>query len=86
MTSQHTHLTPDLPPVVEVPDLPGASGPRPSGAPRRRGERGDAGDDGGSAGSRRQSRPAERKRGGNERGAHHEGDGRHGCAGEGSGG
>ncbi|MFI0740783.1 hypothetical protein ACH4PU_22225 [Streptomyces sp. NPDC021100] len=85
MTSQHTHLTPDLPPVVEVPDLPGAQGPRPSGAPRRRGERSDAGDDGGSAGSR-PSRPAERERSGNERGAHHEGDGRHGCAGEGSGG
>ncbi len=25
MTSQHTHLTPDLPPIVDVPDLPGAA-------------------------------------------------------------
>ncbi|MEV5376261.1 hypothetical protein B7P34_02775 [Streptosporangium nondiastaticum] len=24
MTAGHTHLTPDLPPVVEIPDLPGA--------------------------------------------------------------
>ncbi|MEU2513488.1 hypothetical protein [Streptomyces syringium] len=27
MTSRHTHLTPDLPPTVEVPDLPGAQHP-----------------------------------------------------------
>ncbi|MEU5429530.1 hypothetical protein AB0H73_28600 [Streptomyces olivoreticuli] len=28
MTSGHTHLTPDLPPIVEIPDLPGAQRPR----------------------------------------------------------
>ncbi len=28
MTSGHTHLTPDLPPIVDVPDLPGAQRPR----------------------------------------------------------
>ncbi|GAA0472562.1 hypothetical protein ACFQ2B_03790 [Streptomyces stramineus] len=28
MSSSHTHLTPDLPPIVEVPDLPGAQRPR----------------------------------------------------------
>ncbi|CAM5340950.1 hypothetical protein SABIM44S_00662 [Streptomyces abikoensis] len=28
MTASHTHLTPDLPPVVETPDLPGAQRPR----------------------------------------------------------
>ncbi|MCC3769442.1 hypothetical protein [Streptomyces sp. UNOC14_S4] len=28
MMSGHTHLTPDLPPIVEVPDLPGAQRPR----------------------------------------------------------
>ncbi|MCC3777228.1 hypothetical protein [Streptomyces sp. UNOB3_S3] len=26
MTSQHSRLTPDLPPIVEIPDLPGAAG------------------------------------------------------------
>ncbi len=32
MTASHTHLTPDLPPVVEIPDLPGAQRPGRSGA------------------------------------------------------
>ncbi|MGK5549591.1 hypothetical protein ACSNOH_33440, partial [Streptomyces sp. URMC 127] len=31
MTASHTHLTPDLPPVVETPDLPGAQHPRAAG-------------------------------------------------------
>ncbi|MEV5239649.1 hypothetical protein AB0K89_11135 [Streptomyces cinnamoneus] len=30
MTAHHTHLTPDLPPLVEVPDLPGAPHGRPA--------------------------------------------------------
>ncbi|MFD8998786.1 hypothetical protein ACFYZH_05520 [Streptomyces abikoensis] len=25
MTSEHSRLTPDLPPIVEIPDLPGAA-------------------------------------------------------------
>ncbi|PHQ52458.1 hypothetical protein BLA24_06645 [Streptomyces cinnamoneus] len=27
MASHHSHLTPDLPPIIEVPDLPGAQHP-----------------------------------------------------------
>ncbi|MBB4893162.1 hypothetical protein FHS39_002193 [Streptomyces olivoverticillatus] len=34
MTSQHTHLTPDLPPIVEIPDLPGAQHSGVDGAER----------------------------------------------------
>lgn len=62
METRHTHLTPDLPPVVEVPDLPGASE-----------QKGDGGT------------PAVSPSG-QGCGAHHEGDGRHGCATGGSGG
>ncbi|GAA0398252.1 hypothetical protein [Streptomyces luteireticuli] len=57
--TQHTHLTPDLPPVVEVPDLPGAS---------------------------KEDAAASDAAAGQGCGAHHEGDGRHGCATGGSGG
>lgn len=64
MTSHHTHLTPDLPPIVDVPDLPGGK------ADAGEGE-GDGSEPGPAAG-----------RGS---GAHQE-DGRHGRAGEGSGG
>ncbi|MFC5721444.1 hypothetical protein ACFP1Z_14830 [Streptomyces gamaensis] len=71
MTSSHTHLTPDLPPIVEVPDLPGAQPPRRS----RKGE--DAsGTDG----------PEDGPASAQGRGAHQENDGRHGRAGEDSGG
>ncbi len=74
MTSHHTHLTPDLPPIVDVPDLPGAEhaghGRRPAGGDAASGD----GD-----GSEPVSPP------GRGSGAHQE-DGRHGRAGEGSGG
>lgn len=72
MTSGHTHLTPDLPPVVEIPDLPGAQRPgRPAAEDGR-----DDGDDGGG-----------REDAGRDRGAHHaEHDGRHESAGQNPGG
>ncbi|MGW1077897.1 hypothetical protein [Streptomyces sp. NPDC002537] len=38
MTSGHTHLTPDLPPIVEIPDLPGAQRPRGKSTERDGGE------------------------------------------------
>ncbi|MBO0656284.1 MULTISPECIES: hypothetical protein [Streptomyces] len=31
MESNHSHLTPDLPPIVEIPDLPGAQHDQRSG-------------------------------------------------------
>ncbi|MFI9201525.1 hypothetical protein [Streptomyces sp. NPDC053048] len=30
METNHSHLTPDLPPIVEIPDLPGAQHDRPA--------------------------------------------------------
>ncbi|MFF7728894.1 hypothetical protein [Streptomyces sp. NPDC008001] len=73
MTAGHTHLTPDLPPLVETPDLPGAQ--RPGRTVTGRDGEGDAdGEDG-------------RKGAGQDHGAHHaERDGRHESAGQDSGG
>ncbi|MCD9141093.1 hypothetical protein [Streptomyces albireticuli] len=71
MTSSHTRLTPDLPPIVDVPDLPGAQlsepvGREPEECPRD--------------GSVLDIGP------GHGGGAHHGHDGRHNRAGEDSGG
>ncbi|MFI9722832.1 hypothetical protein ACIHFE_24770 [Streptomyces sp. NPDC052396] len=67
MTAQHSGLTPDLPPIVEVPDLPGAEDPGP-------------------AAGRGEEMPSSLAGSGHGSGAHQEGDGRHGCAADGSGG
>ncbi|MEV5505672.1 hypothetical protein [Streptomyces orinoci] len=79
MTAQHSGLTPDLPPVIEVPDLPGAKLSRfPGGEEFAGGEE--------SAGREDEEEPAAPAGAGHESGAHQEGDGRHGCAAGGSGG
>ncbi|ARZ66564.1 hypothetical protein M1P56_21870 [Streptomyces sp. HU2014] len=71
MTSSHTRLTPDLPPLVDVPDLPGAQRSDPAGRdPEERTWDGAAHDTGPGHGG----------------GAHHGHDGRHDRAGEDSGG
>ncbi|GHF28961.1 hypothetical protein GCM10010218_07640 [Streptomyces mashuensis] len=73
MTSEHSGLTPDLPPIVEIPDLP-LSG-------EGHGEQGDP-----AAGSGRGSGHGGAHGSGYGSGAHQGADGRHGRAGEGSGG
>ncbi|MEV4504009.1 hypothetical protein [Streptomyces klenkii] len=56
MTAAHSHLTPDLPPVVEIPDLPGAQRPGRSGAEGGEGGREAAGHDRGAHRAERDGR------------------------------